>query len=102
MFDIASSNVLTEKRIQNAVVEYARSKGWIARKFSSPGNSGEPDYIFFRNKVTIFIEFKKPGACPTRLQRKRLQAYHDEGFRAVSCDDVSYGKGIFDLEEKKK
>lgn len=69
---------------------YARTLGWIAKKFKSPGTRAEPDRILFRRGVTIFIEFKRPGKRPTKAQFKKLKEYREAGFEAVWFDD--YGK----------
>ena len=50
-------NVL-ESRIEKIVTAYARSKHWLAYKFSSPSNRGVPDHIYLRDGVVFFIEFK--------------------------------------------
>lgn len=102
MFGIATSKVLAEKDIERAVCKFARTLGWIERKFSSPAHAGEPDRIFFRDGKTVMIEFKRTGQRPTRLQRERLQAYTDAGFLAVSCDNIEYGKSIFEMLERDK
>ena len=94
-----SNGVVAESDIEGAVSRYAESLGWISRKFNSPARRAEPDRIFFRDGRTVFIEFKRKGKKPTAAQRRRLDAYIDAGFIAVSCDDIDCGKCIFDLIE---
>lgn len=64
---------LLERDIQEKCVDFARSKGYWARKFSSPANRSVPDYIFAKrlpNRIVAWAEeFKAPGKLPTTAQR---------------------------------
>jgi hypothetical protein len=67
-----------ETQIETKVSKYARSKGCLSYKFSSPANRGVPDRIFILpNGVVLFMELKAPGKIPTALQLK-----HAENIRA--------------------
>ena len=52
---------LLEKDIEKTVKRYAESKGWLTRKWTSPGHMFVPDQIFITPYGhVIFIEFKIP------------------------------------------
>lgn len=68
-----------ETGIENRVVKFAEAHGWWVRKFTCPGSSGEPDRVFIRNGVVIFIEFKKLGVPVRKLQRIRHQEMREYG-----------------------
>ena len=95
MFNLGSVEEITETDVETAVCSYARSLGWVNKKFKSPSNRNEPDQIFFRNSRIVLIEFKRPGKGPRRAQRRKLQQYRDMGFHAVWCNDIAEGNKIF-------
>lgn len=88
---------MLEKEIENRVCQYAREKGWLAYKFSSPSRVGVPDRIFISptGKI-IFIEFKRKGMKPTPVQERE----HDHLIRhncvVKVVDNVIDGKAIID------
>lgn len=64
---------LTESDIQKTCVNYARSKGYWARKFSSPSQRSVPDYLFGKRwsggqSVKWAEEFKAPKKHSTDAQ----------------------------------
>ena len=61
-----------EKDLQKQCVDWARGRGYWARKFSSQSQRSVPDYLFSRRKEIwtserrawkFACEFKRPG-CP--------------------------------------
>ena len=89
-----------ERDIEKSVKDYARKKGWIARKWSSPGNNGVPDDLFFRNGILIIIEFKRKGRKPTPKQRDEHRRLRNQGFEVHVIDTKEVGKALFDRYEK--
>ena len=64
---------LLERDIQEKCVDYARSKGFWARKFSSPNNRSVPDYLFAISasggrRIKLAVEFKAPTKKSTKAQ----------------------------------
>jgi hypothetical protein len=67
---------LCEGDIQKACVAYARSKGYWARKFSSPSQRSVPDYLFGKHFTVLAgdeqmvwaEEFKAPKKHSTETQ----------------------------------
>lgn len=86
-----------EATIEKAVCEYAKSKGWLVYKFTSPGHLGVPDRLFILpgGKV-IFIEFKAPGKEPTPAQDREIRRIQTQGCHVWVCSDIEKGKAIVD------
>jgi len=83
---------MNEAMIENAVCEYAKSLGWLSKKWSSPGNKGIHDRIFFKRGRTFTIEFKAPGKKATKLQRSIAMELYAAGIPCVCIDDIFDGK----------
>jgi hypothetical protein len=89
---------LTEGKIQTACVAYARSKGYWARKFSSPSQRSVPDYLFgklFRvyqgrgvdptsHAVKWAEEFKAPKQHSTEKQLEEQKLMRDHGWTVIT------------------
>lgn len=89
---------LRERDIQEACVKYARSKGWWARKFSSPSQRSVPDYLFARLGVKLAVEFKAPGKISTEAQIHEQTLMVNAGWRVWR--NVGHG-GAQDIEDFK-
>lgn len=88
---------MLEKTIENKVITYAKEKGFLAYKFTSPSNRSVPDRILISPTGTIsFIEFKRKGKLPTKLQQHTIEALINRGVRVQIVDDISLGKEIID------
>lgn len=60
---------MLEKEIEAHLVKRMKGIGGECYKWSSPGNRGVPDRIcIFPNGVVVFVELKRPGKRPTKLQ----------------------------------
>ena len=84
---------MLEKEIEAAVKRYAESKGWLTRKWTSPGHMFVPDQIFItpRGKV-IFVEFKREGQKPTAGQLREHIRLQNQGCHVRVIDSVAMGK----------
>lgn len=85
-----------EKDVEGAVSEYAKSKGWLTRKWTSPGHDGVPDRLFFRDGRVVIIEFKRPGEEPRPNQLKEHRELMDHGHIVYVIDNIPAGKALFD------
>lgn len=86
---------LRESHIEAAVNRYARDRGWLAFKWTSPSQRGVPDMIYFKEGECLMIEFKAPGKKPTLYQEaihRRLKAH---GFHVYVVSDIDQGKTLF-------
>lgn len=89
--------MMLEKKIETAVKEYARSKGWLAYKFTSPGHIGVPDGLFISpTGRVIMIEFKQTGKLPTTMQQREIDRINQHHVLALVVDSVDQGKGVID------
>jgi hypothetical protein len=86
-----------EKTIEEKVGEYAKSKGWLTYKFTSPMRMAVPDRLYITPKgVMMFIEFKRLGQVPKPAQERehaRLRAQH---VLVYVVDNIGLGKMIVD------
>ena len=91
---------MLESEIEKKVKAYAKSKGWLPFKFSSPNHRGVPDGIFIRSGCVFFIEFKQLGKKPTKLQRLTIDKITSQNIKVFICDSVESGKEIINAYEK--
>lgn len=88
---------MLEKDIEKKVCDYAKSKGILVYKFSSPGHAAVPDRLFVRpGGEVFFIEFKAPGKKPTSAQWREILRLGNQGVSVYIIDDVELGKEIMD------
>lgn len=102
---------LREADIQKKCVAYARSKGYWARKFSSPANRSVPDFLFGKawssGEVHWAEEFKAPREHPTdaQLEEQDLMiaagwtVYRETGTNG-QADIDRFERRIDDLEQR--
>jgi hypothetical protein len=75
--------------VEAKVKKYARGKGCLVRKFSSPANRGVPDDVFITPKGQVFfIEFKSPGKKPTHKQEYEINEILKRRGKAFVVDGV--------------
>jgi len=78
---------MLERDVERYLVERVRALGGQCFKWVSPGHAGVPDRIVVLPRGRIsFIEVKKPGSVPSRLQRHTLESLQRLGCRAVCLD----------------
>lgn len=89
---------MLEKQIEQRVCDYAKSKGWLVYKFTSPNRAAVPDRLFIApGGRVIFCEFKAPGKKPTSPQAREHQRLREQGVPVYVVDDVVMGKAMIDL-----
>lgn len=87
-----------EKDIERRVCEFARSKGCLAYKFTSPAARHVPDrMILCPNGTVYFIEFKRKGEKPTPAQAVEIEKIRKMKVEVFVVDDVEKGKEIVDF-----
>ena len=89
---------MLEKDIERKVCEYARSKGCLAYKFTSPSRMGVPDRLFIYKGRVWFIEFKAPGKKPTPPQLREHSILATHYIDVFVVDDVEEGKFHIDMQ----
>ena len=88
---------MLEKQIEAAVCKYAKEKGFLTYKFSSPNHVGVPDRLFVAPyRQAFWIEFKREGGKATAMQEREAQRLRDCGFEVYLVDSVEDGKTVID------
>ncbi len=81
-----------EKEIEKKIGDYAKAKGCLYWKLTSPSNRAVPDrMICTSHGVVGFLEVKRRGCKPTELQTRKLKELTDRGHQATWCDSVEAG-----------
>lgn len=89
---------MLEKQIEDAVCRYARDKGVLAYKFTSPARAAVPDRMFIAPGGRIwFCEFKRTGQKPTAPQEREHNRLRMQGCTVFVVDNVGDGKMMVDL-----
>jgi hypothetical protein len=89
---------MLEKQIEAKVCDYAKSKGVLAYKFTSPARSAVPDRLFIAPDGRVwFCEFKRAGQKPTEAQAREHTRLRAQKVNVFVIDDVGAGKAMIDL-----
>ena len=95
----AGSYNINESKIEKAVSEYATANGILNYKFLSTHN-GVPDRIFIAYPNTVFfIEFKKLGEKPRKLQEIVMSKIRSKGVEVFVVDNIEKGKRLIDKKK---
>ena len=80
---------MTEKSIEQKLVQAVKAMGGISPKFISPGYDGMPDRIILLPVGrTAFVEVKAMGYKPRPLQLHRHKLLRSLGFKVFVLDDI--------------
>ena len=83
---------LLEKQCRN----WAKERGWLVYKFTSPGNNGVPDRIFIRQAI-VFVEFKSKYGKLSAVQRYQIERLEKHGARVWVIKDLQTFKNMLEL-----
>ena len=86
-----------EKQIEAKVCEYAKTKGMMVYKFTSPARAAVPDRLFICKARVFFIEFKREGQKPTPAQEREHHRLRQQAINVFVVDSVDAGKECIDL-----
>jgi hypothetical protein len=87
-----------EKEIEKRVCLYAKLRGLLQYKFTSPNHRGVPDRMFvLPGGGVFFIEFKRKGEVPTALQEVAIAKLRKQGSLVFVVDSSELGKNTIDL-----
>lgn len=117
--DIATPNKvvrkLLEADVQKTCVDWARARGYWARKFSSIAQRSVPDYLFSKKsarleeygyvtaggtKIKFACEFKAPGKTSTDAQVDEQEAMRLAGWFVFECDNFLKFKSTVEIYEQ--
>lgn len=86
-----------EKDIEKKIVAYAKSKGCLCYKFTSPAQRAVPDRIIVSpHGVVGFLEVKRPGNKPTPLQNREIDKLAEHNCWVEWHDSVEGAKKFID------
>lgn len=89
---------MLEKQIESKVCNYAKSKGVLAYKFTSPARAAVPDRMFIApNGHVWFCEFKREGAKPTAAQQREHNTLRQQKVNVFVIDNIEAGQAMVDL-----
>lgn len=87
-----------EKDLEAKVIRYAKAKGCLIYKFSSPSHRGVCDRIIvIPGGMVWFLELKRQGEKPTPLQKKFLADIQKQGGFSGWTDDFNFFKSALDI-----
>lgn len=87
---------MLEKQIEAKVCDYAKTKGMMVYKFTSPARAAVPDRMFIKNGRVFFIEFKRGGQKPTEAQEREHHRLRQQAINVFVVDNVDAGKECID------
>jgi hypothetical protein len=91
---------MLERDIEKKVGEYAKGKGWLTYKFTSPGHRSVPDRIYISpGGQLVFIEFKREGGKATTLQLREHDRLRKHKQLVIIVYSVEDGKRVIDFLE---
>ena len=89
---------MLEKQIEAKVCEYAKAKGLLAYKFTSPARAAVPDRMFITHDGRVFFcEFKAAGKKPTEAQAREHQRLRQHKVNVFVIDNIDEGKVMIDV-----
>lgn len=89
---------MLEKQIESKVCDYAKTKGLLVYKFTSPSRAAVPDRLFVcPDGRTFFIEFKREGQKATPAQEREHQRLRGHKVNVFVVDNVTEGKFVIDM-----
>lgn len=88
---------MLEKNIEAKVCGYARERGLLAYKFTSPAHSAVPDRLFvLPSGKMFFCEFKRKGQRPTPAQEREHLRLRQHKVSVYVIDNVDDGLRMVD------
>ena len=86
-----------EKDIERTVCAFAREKGFLTYKFTSPNRRSVPDRLLISPSGEVFfIEFKARGKKPTPGQAEEHRILREHQQLVFVIDTVESGKAVIE------
>ena len=81
---------ITEQQIQSKKIKDLEANGYYVIKLIRTNKNGIPDLLAIpKDSDAIFIEVKKPGNKPSKLQEYRMKELNNHGIKT----EIYYGEG---------
>ena len=88
---------MLEKHIEAKVCDYAKQRGLLVYKFTSPARAAVPDRLFILPSGRMFFcEFKREGQKPTPPQEREHHRLRQHGVSVWVIDNVDAGLRMID------
>lgn len=88
---------MLEKQIEKKVCDYAKERGMLVYKFTSPARAAVPDRLFVcPDGRMFFIEFKREGEKPTGPQEREHLRLREHNVHVFVIDKVLTGYATID------
>lgn len=89
---------MLEKQIEQKVCDYAKERGCLVYKFTSPNRAAVPDRLFvLPNGRIYFIEFKASGKKPTPAQEREHLRLKGHNVQVFVVDSIDGGRLVVDM-----
>lgn len=90
--------MMLERNIEAKVCEYAKERGLLVYKFTSPARAAVPDRLFIRSDGRMFFcEFKREREKPTPAQEREHHRLRQHKVSVFVIDNVVDGKAMVDM-----
>lgn len=76
-----------ESRIQAKIIERYQADGWLVIRLIQTNMNGIPDLLLLKDGIARFIEVKRPGQKPRKLQQYRIEQLRKAGFEVDVATD---------------
>ena len=89
-----------ERDVRDPCVAWAKDHGWRHKRmhFGRGAARGWPDDYFYKDGVSVWVEFKRPGKALEPLQRLRHRDMRLGGLHPWVTDDITHFKAILRRE----
>jgi hypothetical protein len=88
---------MLEKHIEAKVCDYAKQRGLLVYKFTSPARAAVPDRLFILPSGRMFFcEFKREGQKPTPAQEREHKRLRQHKVSVFVIDNVDDGLRMID------
>ena len=76
-----------ESSIQARIIKRYTDEGWLVVKMGLCNINGIPDLLCLKDGKALFVEVKRPGKKPRRLQEYRIKQLQEQGFDVLVLTD---------------
>ena len=76
-----------EGRVESHLTKECKKYNILCYKFQSPSNSGVPDRVLVGNGKVFFVELKRPGEEPRKLQQQVIKKLQKAGATVYVADN---------------
>jgi Holliday junction resolvase-like predicted endonuclease len=81
--------MILESKIQKSIRDALEARGWLVTKLIRCSEAGWPDLMAIRSGIVVFIEVKRPGCKPTKLQEHRMNQLRRKGAWCFTLSDAA-------------